>query len=185
MVGTPVRQLVDLELASVYEASWSAPPSPNASSPTVEGQQAPSPLGSVPKRAHHAPTSSTSGVPREEEAPSRRCPFPWAPLKPLLAPQEILCFQQHSRGVLLFSTTSLSSDFLLDPANESNLKSSSKLYLCEQCESKLLTWTLSYLTAFKSILWSIYLVCPQCGMSYSDPSRYCHYGKGIHNLLFY
>ena len=28
------------------------------------------------------------------------------------------------------------------------------------------------------------LVCPECGMSYKDPSKFHHHSRQIHNLLF-
>ena len=110
MIGTPGSQLTDLVSARVHEAGRSAP-SLSASSSAVEGWWAPSPLGPIPKRAHHAPTTST---PRAlGTLPYRKCPFPQAPLKPSLAPQEAICICQSYTGVLLSPATSLSLHFLL------------------------------------------------------------------------
>ena len=91
MVGTPESQLVDLMSARVHKAVRLAPSSSRAPSPSVEGQQAPSPLGRALKRAHHAPTTKSVAL-KEEKVTSQEVPLP---LRPLLAPWEALSFWWH------------------------------------------------------------------------------------------
>ena len=71
--------------------------------------------------------------------PCRRCPFPWALLRSLLAPWEALSFHQSCRGPpvpchipqLPLSTRSF---------RHIDLKGSSKLYLCKQCKKQTSNW---------------------------------------------
>ena len=82
MVGTPASQP---GVGQVCKVSGSAPPSPSASSPTVEGQWTPSLSGPAPKRVHHVPTTSTSGALREE-VPSQEMPLPTDPSEAITGP---------------------------------------------------------------------------------------------------
>ena len=79
LVGTPTSQLVDLIAARVHGANESIPPPCRASSPRVEGKQAPSPSKQAPKRAHHTPTTTTSVASKEDEATLQEAPLPSGP----------------------------------------------------------------------------------------------------------
>ena len=103
MVGTSSSWLVDLVSARVHEAGGLAPPSPSAPSPTVEGQQVPSPFGPVLERAHHAPTTTTSGALREEEVTSQEEPLPMGSSEAIAGPygsSQLPTMLQESHPVL-------------------------------------------------------------------------------------
>ena len=63
---TSMNQLVDLVSAKICKAGRSAPPSPMAPSPSVEGQQTPL-SDPAPKRAHHAPTTTSFALRGEDD----------------------------------------------------------------------------------------------------------------------
>ena len=135
MVGTPVSQLVDLVSAGVHKVSGPVPPSPSASSSTVEGQWAPYPSGH-PKRAHHAPTTSTCGAPREQKVPSQEVPL-------LTGPPEAITGSSGSSQLLseLQGSPPVPCHIpqLTLPAGyfkHINLKCFGKLYLCQQCKKQ-------------------------------------------------
>ena len=98
MMGTPASQLVDLMSTGVHKASESAPPSSGATSPSVEGQWAPFPLSSAPKRAHHAPTTTMLVSPKEEEVTMHEGPLPMGPSNAITDPSERSQLWWHCRG---------------------------------------------------------------------------------------
>ena len=114
----PASWLVDLVSAGVCEAGRLAPASLSASSPTVEGQLVPSPSAPSQREPAIPPLLILLEHWGNRRCPHKRCPFPWTPLRPSLAPQEALSFQQYCRGVLLSPATSLSLHILPDPSSE-------------------------------------------------------------------
>ena len=69
----------------------------------------------------------------------RRCPFPWAVLRPSLAPWEVLSFHWCCWGVLILLSpaTSLSLHFLLDPSSILRAPASSTLWTVQKEKLKL------------------------------------------------
>ena len=65
-----------------------------------------------------------------------------------------------------------------------NLKYSGKMYICEWCKRQPSNQDSVVSHCLQEHL-GICLVCPQCGMSYLDPSKFNPHSRGIHNLLFY
>ena len=65
-----------------------------------------------------------------------------------------------------------------------SLEGSSKMYLCEQCKKQTSNPDCMVSHCLQEHL-GICLICPQCGMSNSDPLKFHLHGRGIHNLLFY
>ena len=106
----------------------------------------------------------------------KRCPFPWGPHRPLLAPQEALSFQQCCQRDLPYPTASL----IACPAGsfkQVNLKGASKMYLCKQCEKQTSSWDSMASHCLQEHL-GIHVVCPQCGLSYSDPLKFHLHSRG-------
>ena len=183
MVGTPASWLVDIMSAGVHKAGELAPPSPQAPSPSVEGWKCPFPLGSAPKRAHHPPTPTTSVASKEEEKVTVQEALSLMGLSEAIAGPSGSSHGGDARG----HTLPCHIPQLTLPAGSFtsvNLKDSSMLYICEQCEKQTSNWD----SMVSHCLWEhlgICLFCPHCGMSYLDPLKFHLHGKWIHNLLFH
>ena len=66
-----------------------------------------------------------------------------------------------------------------------NFNGSGKMYLlCKQCKKQIPDRDSMVSHCLQKHL-EIHLVCSQCWMRYSDPSKFHLHGRGIHNLLFY
>ena len=127
--------------------------------------KAPSPLGLSPKTTHHSPTTTTSVAPREEEVTLQEVPFLWAPLRLVLSPLEALSCWWCCRGDLPSPVTSFSSHSC-QIFKQVNLKG--KIHICKWCTKQTSNWESMVSNCLQENL-GICLVCPQCGMSYSDP----------------
>ena len=65
-----------------------------------------------------------------------------------------------------------------------NLKASSKEYACRECDKTSSNQDTMVSHCLQDHL-GAHLVCPRCGMNYSDPSNFWCPGRELHNLLFY
>ena len=115
-----------------------APPSPSAPSPPVEGQWAPSPLGPVPKTGCHVPNATTSGALREEVT-LQEVSLPMGSCEAIASSSG----SSQPPAVLQGSPVTCHIPQLTLPTRsfkQVNLKGSSKLYLCKQCEKQTSKW---------------------------------------------
>ena len=88
------------------------------------------------------------------------------------------------QGDLPSPAMSLNLHFLPGSLNQVNLKDSGKIDICEQCKKQTSNQDSMVSHCLQEHL-GMCLVCPQCVMSYLDPSKFCLHIRGIHNLLFY
>ena len=183
MVCIPVSQLVDLVTVGVNKASELAPTSSGAPSPSVEGWWAPSALRPALKRACHAPSATTSVALKEEELTMWEAPLSMGPLRPLLTPWE-LSAPCSTAGGTSHPLPYPSTHFTARSFKQVNTKGFRKVYICQWCKKYTSNWDSMVSHCLQEHL-GVHLVCPQCRMCYLDPLRFCLYGRGIHNLLFY
>ena len=175
---------MDLVAARVNGADESASPSSGAPSPSMERQQPPSPLEQTPKRVCCTPTATTSVAPKEDDLILKVVSLQSGPSEAMAGcsgSSTLLTGLQKGPPVpchipeLVLPATAFS---------HVNLKGSGKMFLCEECTkstSNQDTMVSHYLQEHLRIP----LGCPQCGMSYSDPSKFHHHGRELHNLLFH
>ena len=160
--------------AKVHRADESAPPPSGVPSLSVRVNGLPL-LQSRPQREPITPKQPLHQWPqRRRRWHCRRCFLPQAPLRPLLAPWETLCSQWCCRGDLQFPAVFLNWHFLWHPSGESTWRALAK---CTSNQDSVVCHCLQE-------HFGVNLVYPQCGMSYSDLSKFCLHGRGTHNLLF-
>ena len=82
LMGTPVKQLVDLMEARVHKAEKLTPPSSGAPSPSMERCWVPTPSQQAPKRTHHSPSNTTLVTSKEDNPTLQVAPLPSGPLRP-------------------------------------------------------------------------------------------------------
>ena len=139
-------------------------------------------LQALPQRESTAPPPPKCQRPQRRKWHCRRHPFPWAHLRPLLDPWEA-----NLLVALWGPPIPCNIPQLTLPARSFKwvkLKGPDKIYICEQCKKPTSNVDSMVSQCLQEHL-GIHLVCPQCGMSYSDPSKFCLHGRGVHNLLFY
>ena len=101
----------------------------------------------------------------------RQCFFPRTPLRPKLAPKGSCMLP------LGLPKGPLDPCYIADlslPAKafkSINFKDSGKIYMYSKCDKTSSNWE----SMVSHYLLRICLVCPECGMSYSDPSNFCHH----------
>ena len=183
LVGTPVSWLVDLMAAMVQRANELAPPSSSAPFPNVERQWAPV-LWSRPWREAITQSTTMLVAPKEDEPTLQVAPLPsdlldaidgslgssTLPIGLQKVPLVPCCITELALPAMAFSHV--------------NLKDSGKIYLCGEC-AKSTSNQDSILSHYLQEYLRIHLVCPQWGMSYSNPSKFHHHGMELHNLLFH
>ena len=154
-----------------HEAGKSALPSSGAHSSHVEGWCAPSPLGQPQKRAHHAPTTITLVAPRKEEATLLEAPPSSDPSEAINGPLGSSMLPTALQGgppipyhihQLALPARSFKQD---------NLKGSCKMYICGECEKHTSKRDSMVSHCLQEHL-GVNLVCPQCKISYLDPSKF-------------
>ena len=183
LAGTPAGRLVDLMSAEVHGVDELAPPPSGVPSPSAEDWWSPSPWELAKKRAHHAPISTMSVAPKEAGATLQEVLLPSGPSEAIAAPLRSSLLPgaaEGTSGPLPYPSTGTSHQVLQGselPGLCQNVHMWAVGKACLQLDSVVSHCTQEHL--------GVCQVCPQCGMSYSDPSKFHLQGRGTHDLLFY
>ena len=141
------------------------------------------PSGPCPKESPLCPTTTTSVALREEEVTSEEVHLPMGSSEaitgPLRSSQLPVALQGPPICCHIPQLTLFARSF-----KQVNVKGSCRIYICEWCGKQTFNWDFMVSHCLQEHL-RICLVCPHCGMSYSDPLKFHLHGRGIHNLLFY